>query len=45
MNRALKSWERDGYIAIQSRNILILDRPGLEAIALEDDLSRLRQDS
>jgi CRP/FNR family cyclic AMP-dependent transcriptional regulator len=45
VNRALKSWERDGYIAIQSRNILILDRPGLEAIALEDDLSRLRQDS
>lgn len=43
VNRALKSWEREGYIVIQDRNILILDRSGLEAIALEDDLSRLRQ--
>ena len=44
VNRALKSWERDGLIAIQDRNILILDRSALEAIALEDDLSRLRHD-
>ncbi|WP_378941110.1 Crp/Fnr family transcriptional regulator [Mesorhizobium sp. ANAO-SY3R2] len=42
VNRALKGWERDGLIAIQDRNILILDRSSLEAIALEDDLSRLR---
>lgn len=38
VNRALKSWEKDEMIAIQDRSILILDRSGLEAIAINDDL-------
>jgi len=37
VNRALKSWERKGWIGIHDRCILILDRPRLEAIAIEDE--------
>ncbi len=39
VNRALKLWEREGWIAIRDRNILILDRDCLEAIALDDGLA------
>lgn len=39
VNRALKVWEREGWIAIRDRNILILDRDNLEAIALDDGLA------
>lgn len=38
VNRALKAWERAGWIAVQERNIFILDRPRLEAIAIDEDL-------
>lgn len=38
VNRALKAWERQGWIEIRDRSILILDRTRLEAVALEDDL-------
>ncbi|MBC8129906.1 MAG: Crp/Fnr family transcriptional regulator [Rhizobiaceae bacterium] len=38
VNRALKIWEKSGWIAIRDRCILILDRPSLEALAFEDDL-------
>lgn len=37
VNRALKSWEKEGWIAIRNRCILILDRPRLEAVAINDD--------
>ena len=38
VNRALKAWERAGWIAIQDRNILILDRNRLEALSVEEGL-------
>lgn len=38
VNRALKAWEKQGLIGIRDRCILILDRPRLEAVALDDDL-------
>ena len=38
VNRALKAWERSGWIAIQDRNILILDRNRLEALSVEEGL-------
>lgn len=38
VNRALKSWEKEGWIGMRDRTILILDRASLEAIAVEDDL-------
>ena len=37
VNRALKAWERSGWIAIKDRCILILNRPKLEALAIDDD--------
>lgn len=37
VNRALKTWEKAGWIAIRDRCILILDRPKLEALAVEDE--------
>jgi len=38
VNRALKSWERSGWIAIVDRSIAILDRSKLEHLAFEDGL-------
>jgi CRP/FNR family transcriptional regulator, cyclic AMP receptor protein len=38
VNRALKSWERAGWIVIQDRCIAVLDRARLEALALEEGL-------
>ncbi|WAJ30490.1 Crp/Fnr family transcriptional regulator [Antarcticirhabdus aurantiaca] len=38
VNRALKAWERDGLIAVRDRSLLVLDRPGLDALALDDDI-------
>jgi hypothetical protein len=38
VNRALKSWERAGWIAIVDRSIAILDRAKLERLAFEDGL-------
>jgi CRP-like cAMP-binding protein len=38
VNRALKAWERSGMIAIHDRRILILDRPRLEALSIEEGL-------
>ncbi len=37
VNRTLKAWENEGWIAIRNRCILVLDRPRLEAIAINDD--------
>jgi len=36
VNRALKAWEREGWIAMRDRNILILDRMSLESVAIDD---------
>lgn len=36
VNRALKAWERAGWIGMADRAILILDRSRLEEVALED---------
>jgi CRP-like cAMP-binding protein len=38
VNRALKAWERAGWIAVHERNIFILDRLRLEALAIDEDL-------
>ncbi|MBB3950309.1 Crp/Fnr family transcriptional regulator [Aureimonas jatrophae] len=38
VNRALKSWERSGWIAVRDRAILIVNRPRLEALWLEEGL-------
>jgi CRP-like cAMP-binding protein len=38
INRALKAWERAGWIILRNRMILIKDRPALEALAFEDEL-------
>lgn len=38
VNRALKAWEKDRLISMQDRNILIMNRAGLEAIAIDDEL-------
>lgn len=37
VNRALKTWERDKWISMQDRSIIILNRPKLEALALQED--------
>ncbi|MEJ1160526.1 Crp/Fnr family transcriptional regulator [Prosthecomicrobium sp. N25] len=37
VNRALKMWERAGWIALRDRSIILLDRPRLEALAIEDE--------
>jgi CRP-like cAMP-binding protein len=37
VNRALKNWERAGWIAIKDRTILVLDRDKLENLAVEED--------
>lgn len=38
VNRALKSWERLGWIAIQDRSIFILNRAKLEGLAIEEGI-------
>lgn len=38
VNRALKAWERSGWIAIEDRCILILNRRRLEALSFEEGL-------
>lgn len=38
VNRALKTWERDSWIAIQDRSIVILNRAKLESLALQEGL-------
>jgi CRP/FNR family transcriptional regulator, cyclic AMP receptor protein len=38
VNRRMKSWERDGLIALQDRCLLILDRDGLNNMCVDDDL-------
>ncbi len=38
VNRAIKQWERLGWIALQERCIAILDRRRLEAICLDGDV-------
>jgi CRP/FNR family transcriptional regulator, cyclic AMP receptor protein len=37
VNRALKAWERRGWLVIRDRTILIVNRTALEALALEED--------
>ena len=37
VNRALKAWERSGWIVMQNRSILIVNPAALEAHALEED--------
>ena len=37
INRVLKTWERAGWIAIEDRRTLILDRARLEGVATEDE--------
>ena len=37
VNRALRSWEKAGWIATQSRSIIIVDRGRLEMLALQED--------
>lgn len=36
VNRALKAWERERWITLQERSIIILNRPKLEALALQE---------
>lgn len=36
VNRALRGWEKAGWIALESRSIVILDRDRLERIALQE---------
>ena len=38
VNRALKCWERAGWIAIQDRSIFILNRARLEGLAIEEGI-------
>lgn len=38
VNRALKTWEREGWIAIHDRSIVILNRRRLESLWLEEGL-------
>lgn len=38
VNRAIKTWERAGWLVIQDRCILIVNRPQLEALAIEEGL-------
>lgn len=37
VNRALKAWERERWIAMQDRSIIILNRQRLEALALQEE--------
>lgn len=37
VNRALKTWERAGWIAIKDRSILVINRTELEGLALKGD--------
>lgn len=37
VNRALKAWERERWIAMQDRSIIILNRQKLEALALQEE--------
>lgn len=39
VNRALKSWERQGWVALQERAIYILDRKKLETLSLQEENS------
>lgn len=38
VNRAIKAWERAGWVAMQDRCILIVNRAQLEALAIEEGL-------
>jgi CRP/FNR family cyclic AMP-dependent transcriptional regulator len=38
VNRALKTWERAGWIAIQDRSIVILDRAKLDGLSFREEL-------
>lgn len=38
VNRALKSWERAGLIAFADREIMLLDREGLESLSLDEGI-------
>lgn len=38
VNRALKAWEKAGWIVIKNRAILISDRAALEALSLEENI-------
>lgn len=38
VNRALKSWQRAGWLVVKDRAILIADRAALEAVAIEGDV-------
>lgn len=38
VNRALKRWERQGWILLRDRSILVLDRKALERVAIEEGL-------
>jgi len=44
VNRALKTWERSGWIAMHERNILILERRKLELLAIEEGIECLETD-
>ncbi len=37
VNRTLKSWEREGWIAVENRRVFVLDRYPLEGLALDED--------
>jgi CRP/FNR family transcriptional regulator, cyclic AMP receptor protein len=37
INRALKAWEKAGWIVIRNRTIMIADRAALEALSLEEN--------
>jgi CRP/FNR family cyclic AMP-dependent transcriptional regulator len=37
VNRALKTWERAGWIAIKDRSIVVIDRDKLENLSIEED--------
>ncbi|MGI6244205.1 MAG: Crp/Fnr family transcriptional regulator [Pseudochelatococcus sp.] len=37
VNRTLKGWERERWIAIRDRSIIILNRPRLESLALQEE--------
>lgn len=39
VNRALKEWQRSGWIAIKNRSILIIDREALETLAFEESIN------
>jgi CRP/FNR family transcriptional regulator, cyclic AMP receptor protein len=38
INRVLKTWERAGWLVMKDRAILIVNRPALEASAIEEDM-------